>query len=439
MASQPIAHFTALGLAQELRAGRVTAAQALDACFAAIDERNGELRCFCTLAREQAYARAAEIQGRLDAGDVRSPLAGVPFAAQDLICAEGIGTACGSKMLGGFVPPYSAAAIERLQAADMILLGKTGVDEFGLGGANEKSTAAVAGGLAPAAIAIDTSGGVRQSAAFDGAFGLKPTYGTVSRHGGVIAVSSMDQIGPVARDAADCAALYALLKGADPRDGMSVEHPDTPALPLEGLRVGVPAEFMEGGLQPDIAAAVLAAKGALVARGATAVEISLPMTKYAVSAYYIIAGAEVSSNLARYDGITWGRSSPEADSLRETYIRSRSEGFGLEVKRRLMLGNLALSSDRYEAYFKKAQQARRLIADDFRRAFEACDVLLGPAAPAPIPGAEADPLSRYLNDVDTAMPSLAGLPALGIPGGVQLIGRAFEENTLFAAAGGIAA
>ncbi len=465
MSSQPITSLSALALAAELHAGRLTITAVLDAYFAAIDALDAELNCYITLTKELAYARAAEIQPRLDAGDIRSPLAGVPVAVKDLICTEGVATTCASKMLRGFKPPYSATAVERLWAADMILLGKTNLDAFAMGstgetsafgptknprnpahvpgGSSSGSAAAVAAGLAPIALGTDTGGSIRQPAAYCGIVGLKPTYGAVSRYGAVGYASSLDQIGPMARDTADCAALFEIIKGDDPRDCICVAHPNTPALPLKGLRVGLPTEYFGEGLQPEVAAAVFAARDALIAQGAVAVELSLPMAKYAIPTYYVVTSAEASSNLARFDGISYGHCTEEAESLLDTYVLSRSEAFGLEIKRRIMLGNFVLSAGYFDAYYKKALQAKTLIRRGFDAAFEQCDVILGPVAPTTAPRlgeSLSDPLKMYLGDIYTAMVNLAGLPALAVPFGsdeaalpigVQLIGRTFEEATLF--------
>jgi len=462
----PITTLTALSLAARLRAGEVKIAEALDAYYAKIEA--SDFNCYISLCREHAYARAAQVQARLDAGEARSPLAGVPIAVKDLLCTRGLETTCASDMLRGFAPPYDATVIEKINAADMILLGKANMDEFAMGSTTETSAwgatknprgpahvpggssggsaAAVAACEAPIALGSDTGGSIRQPAAYCGVTGLKPTYGAVSRYGLIAYASSLDQIGPLGRDARDCAALFDIIKGRDARDGTSMAYPETPAKPLRGLKIGVPKEFFGDGLHPEVAGAVLAAKDRLVAMGAQAGECSLPIAEYAIPTYYIIACAEASSNLSRYDGIKYGHSSAKAQSLRETYILSRSEGFGMEVKRRIMLGNFVLSSGYFDAYYKKALQAKRLIQDAFTRAFETYDVILGPVAPTTAPRlgeSLSDPLKMYLSDIYTVMINIAGLPALsipcgedarGLPIGLQLIGRPFEEATLLAAA-----
>jgi len=463
----PITELTALALAAQLHAGELKIAEALDAYYAKI-EASG-LNCYISLCREHAYARAAEVQVRLDAGDVRSPLAGVPIAVDDLLCTKGLETTCASKMLKGFVPPYDAATIEKINAADMIILGKTNMDEFAMGSTTETSAygptknprdrarvpggsaggsaAAVAAGEAPIALGSDTGGSIRQPAAHCGVTGLKPTYGAVSRYGLIAYASSLDQVGPIARDAADCAALFGIIRGRDARDSTSMEWPDKPAKPLQGLKIGVPKEFFGEGLNPEVAAAVLAAKDRLAALGARTGECSLPIVEYAIPTHYIIACAEASSNLARFDGIKYGHASENAQNLRDTYILSRSEGFGMEVKRRIMLGNFVLSAGQFDAYYKKALQAKRLIQQSFFEAFEQFDVILGPVAPTTAPrlgSSLADPLKMYLGDIYTVMVSIAGLPAVsvpcgvdsdGLPIGLQLIGRPFEEGTLLGVAG----
>lgn len=462
MSQTNITTLTALQLAQKLHSGQIKISEALDAYYAAIEA--SELNCYTTLCKEHAYARAAEIQARLDAGEVRSPLAGVPFAVKDLISTKGLETTCASKMLQGYVPPYDATVIEKINAADMIVMGKANMDEFAMGSTTETSfygptknprnpahvpggssggsAAAVAAGEAPIALGSDTGGSIRQPAAYCGVTGLKPTYGAVSRYGLIAYASSLDQIGPVGRDAADCAALFDIIKGEDPKDSTSCAEARLLRGDGKQLRIGLPKEFFGEGVSPEVAQAVLAAKDQLVAQGAVAGECSLPMAEYAVPTYYIIACAEACSNLSRYDGIKYGHSSAEAHNLRDTYILSRSEGFGMEVKKRIMLGNFVLSSGYFDAYYKKALQAKWLIQQSFFKAFEEFDVILGPVAPATAPKlgeSLTDPLRMYLSDIYTVMVNLAGLPAIsvpcgadsaGLPIGLQLIGRPFDEAAL---------
>jgi len=377
-----ITSLSALALAEKLHTGALTIAQALDACYAKI-EASGQAN-FAALCKSQAYARAAEIQARLDAGDIRSPLAGVPVAADDLICTKGIETGAGSKALEGFIPPYDAAVIEKINAADMILLGKTKVGEFGMSGDICGAAAAVAAGEAPIALGGDTGGALRQSAARCGVFALRPTYGAVSRFGLAAYASSMDQIGPVARDVADCAALFEIIKGKDERDCMSMDT--------------APAPLREGGWP--------AGQGGAIA--------SLPHIDYALPTFEILACAEASSNLARIDGIKCGHASEKAQNLRDTYVLSRSEGLRLEAKRRVMLGNLVLSAGQYEQYYVKAMRARRLIQQALLAALETCGALSAPAD----------------DEASLVTASLAGLPALALPDGRQLIGRPFGEGAL---------
>jgi len=378
---------TALSLARQLHSGELKIAQALDACYAAI-EASGQAN-FAALCKEKAYARAGEIQARLDAGDVRSPLAGVPVAADDLICTRGIMTGAGSKALEGFVPPYDATVIEKITEADMVLLGKTRVSEFGMGSGIDGTAAAVAAGEAPIALGGDTGGAMRRSAARHGLFALRPTYGAVSRYGLAAYASSMDQIGPVARDIDDCVALFNIIKGKDKRDCMSVDAAQAPfACEGGGRRAG----------------------GASIGQS--------PILDYALPVFEILACAEASSNLARFDGIKYGRASEKAKNLRDTYVLSRGEGFGMEAKGCVLLGNLVLSAGRYDAYYVKAMRARRLIRDRLLAALETCDALLSSAH----------------DEAALATASLAGLPALALPDGRQLIGRPFGEETLLAAA-----
>ena len=476
-----ITSLTALSLAARLHAGELKITEVLDAYYDRA--QRSDLNCYITLCKEHAYARAAEIQARLDAGEVRSPLAGVPIAVKDNICTKGIETTCASEMLRGFVPPYDAAVIEKINAADMIIMGKTNMDEFSMGSTGETSAygpvknprgidrtpgdggaAAVAAGEVPIALGSDTGGSIRQGAAHCGLIGLRPTYGAVSRHGLIAYASSLDQIGPIGRDAADCAALFDIIKGKDERDSTTCggaakaawEKPSTggflapPSLrcSLSELRIGIPKEFFGDDLQSEVTGAVLSVKDRLAAMGAQAGECSLALADYAIPTYFILACAEASSNLSRYDGITFGYFSEKAQNLKNTYLLSRSEGFGMEVKRRIMLGNLVLSAGCYDAYYKKALQAKRLIRDAFARAFQSYDILLAPVAPAAAPRLGenenlSDPLKVCPGDVYTVMASIAGLPALsvpcgedsqGLPIGLQLIGRPFEEGTLLGVA-----
>jgi len=461
-----ITKLNALELAACLHGSELTITETLDAYYAAIEA--SELNCYITLCKEQAYAQAAEIQQRLDAGDIRSALAGVPIAVKDNICTRDIRTTCASKMLEHFIPPYDATVIEKIQHADMVILGKTNMDEFSMGGTSESSffgavkhprhpdyapggssggsAAALVAHEAPLALGSDTGGSVRQPASHCGVFGLKPTYGSISRYGLIAYASSMDQIGPMARTAQDCAALFDIISGKDNRDSTSMEYPEKPAQKIQGLRIGIPAEFFAGNLRPDIANAVLALNERLIILGAAAKEFSLPIMNYAAPAYYALASAEASSSLARFDGIKYGHSSESATNLSETYVKSRSEGFGPLVKRRVMLGNLVLSAGNYDTYYKKALHARRLIREAFDAAFQRFDIILTPVAPTTAPklGEIFDPPNAFQSDAFTCPASVAGLPAIsipcgedtnGFPIGAQLIGRPFEEATLIGVGG----
>ena len=398
---------------------------------------------------------------------------GVPLAIKDVICTEGVRTTCGSKILHNFVPPYDATVVERLKAAGAIVLGKANMDEFAMGSSTEHSAygitrnpwdlstipggssggsaAAVAADECAAALGTDTGGSIRQPAACCGIIGLKPTYGRVSRYGMVAFASSLDQIGPMTKDVRDAALLLNVIGGNDPRDSTSadISLPDfTRALTgsVRGVRIGIPREYFIAGIDPQVERAVRAAIAVLEGVGATVEEVSLPHSEYGVAAYYILAPSEASSNLARYDGVKYGYRTPHWSNLRDMYMRTRDEGFGVEVKRRIMLGTYALSAGYYEAYYKKAQQVRTLIRRDFEEAFQQVDVLVAPTAPTPafkIGEKIDDPLQMYLSDVFTITINLAGIPALsipcgfssaGLPIGLQIIGKPFAEETILRAA-----
>ena len=394
----------------------------------------------------------------------------MPLAVKDLFCTEGVPSQAGSKILEDYRPPYTATVVERLAAAGTVLLGKTNQDEFAMGSSNENSAygpvlnpwdharvpggssggsaAAVAAGLAPWALGTDTGGSIRQPAALCGIVGLKPTYGTVSRYGMIAFASSLDQAGPFARDVADTALLYRHMAGKDPRDATSVGHPEEIVAPtaadLQGIRLGVPEDLTGEGVEPGVLAAFEAALEQAEALGATVERVALPHADYGLSAYYVLAPAEASSNLSRFDGVRYGLRA-DADDLTAMYTRTRHDGFGPEVKRRIMLGTYALSSGFYDAYYASAQKVRTLIADDFAKAFERVDLLVTPTSPGVAFGLGAltdDPLAMYLNDYFTVPMSLAGIPAIslpcglseGLPVGLQLAGPAFSENRLLDAA-----
>lgn len=466
MADDELYRMTIHGLHGLLRARTVSAVEILDSVFKRIAAVEDRVHAYITLlhdaAREQA--RAADEKLKRNEGGY---LTGIPIAIKDILCTSGIRTTCGSKILENFIPPYDATVIAGLKAQAAVFTGKTSMDEFAMGSSNETaffgpvhnpwnldcvpggssggSAAAVAAEECIAALGSDTGGSIRQPASLCGVVGLKPTYGRVSRFGLVAFASSLDQIGPITKDVEDAAVLLSCISGYDPRDATSVNCPVpdyTKALKPEagGLRIGIPKEYFIAGLDPQVEDAVRKALAVLEQQGATIREISLPHTEYAVAVYYLIAPAEASSNLARYDGVKYGFRSPEYGNLREMYERTRSEGFGPEVKRRIMLGTYALSAGYYDAYYKKASQVRTLIRRDFETAFKDCDLIVTPTAPAPafkLGEKLNDPLSMYLSDIFTIPANLAGLPGIsvpcglsndGLPIGLQIIGNLFEEE-----------
>jgi aspartyl-tRNA(Asn)/glutamyl-tRNA(Gln) amidotransferase subunit A len=431
-----------------------------------IDKFNPALNAFVTVDREKtlAMARAADASGKVGASD--APLAGIPLAHKDIFCTEGWLTTCGSKMLANFVAPYDATVVEKLKAAGMVTLGKLNMDEFAMGSSNETSffgpvknpwdtgrvpggssggsAAAVAARLAPAATGTDTGGSIRQPAALCGLSGLKPTYGVVSRYGMIAFASSLDQGGPMAKSAEDCALLLNAMAGFDGRDSTSLERPAEDYCrdlerPLAGLRIGLPREFFGEGMDADVRAAVEAALDEYRKLGATTVEVSLPNSGLSVAAYYVIAPAEASSNLSRFDGVRYGYRAPDYADLNDMYAKSRAQGFGAEVKRRILIGTYVLSHGYYDAYYLQAQKVRRLIADDFAAAFKSCDVIMGPATPSVafrFGEKSADPVQMYLSDIYTIAVNLAGLPGMSIPCGfgaanmpvgLQIVGPWFGE------------
>jgi len=429
-----------------------------------LDER---LNSFITVTEEFALAAATEADRRLQSGDA-SPLTGLPFAHKDIFCTAGVKTSCGSKMLDNFIAPYDATCVTKLKTAGMVMLGKTNMDEFAMGSSNETSyygpvrnpwdTAAVPGGssggsaaavaarLIPGASGTDTGGSIRQPAALCGITGVKPTYGRVSRYGMIAFASSLDQGGPMARTAEDCALLLGAMAGFDPRDSTSIER----AVPdysthlddsIKGLRIGLPKEYFGDGLDGKVAKTIEAAIQEFRDMGAEVVEISLRNTQLSVPTYYVVAPAEASSNLARYDGVRFGHRCADPKDLIDLYKRSRGEGFGAEVKRRIMIGTYVLSAGYYDAYYLKAQQLRQLISQDFKQAFDEVDVIMGPTTPSAafnIGEKLDDPVTMYLSDIYTIAVNLAGLPGMSIPAGfvgkrpvgLQLIGNYFEEARL---------
>ncbi len=460
---------TAHELSEKIAAKEVSAREVTDAVLARVASVEDRVMSYVTVTADRARAQADAVDAKIAAGESVSPLAGIPLALKDNLCTLGVETTCSSKILRGFVPPYSATVVERLDAAGSVFVGKANLDEFAMGSSTENSglftthnpwdlasvpggssggsAAAVAAGEAVWALGSDTGGSIRQPAAFCGVVGLKPTYGRVSRYGLVAFASSLDQIGPLTRDVRDAALLMNVLGGHDPMDSTSVvrDVPDyTQSLTqdVKGMRIGVPREFFAQGVEPAIADAVRAAIALLVSLGATAEEVSMPHAEYALPTYYILAPAEASSNLARYDGVRFGHRTARATSHIDLFEKTREEGFGPEVKQRIMIGTYALSAGYYDAFYLKAQQVRTLIKRDFDRAFEKFDALISPTAPTvafPIGARSDDPLAMKLSDVLTIPANMAGIPALslpcgfsnGLPIGLQLMAPAFAEETLF--------
>ena len=446
-------------------------------CLDRVARLDPALNAFVTVDAERSLAQARAADALIAAGRAQ-PLTGIPVAHKDIFCAKGWRTTCGSRMLANFVSPYDAHVVERLNAAGAVILGKTNMDEFAMGSSTETcffgpvknpwdrtrvpggssggSAAAVAARLAPAAIGTDTGGSIRQPAALSGVCGLKPTYGVVSRYGMIAFASSLDQGGPMAKSAEDLALMLNVMAGFDARDSTSLERPAEDyaralgagdgARPLDGLRIGVPKEYFGDGLSSDVAAAVEAALVQFEQLGARRVAISLPNSGLSVPAYYVIAPAEASSNLSRFDGVRYGYRAPEYADLADMYAKSRAQGFGAEVKRRILIGTYVLSHGYYDAYYLKAQKVRRLIAQDFAEAYKQCDLILGPTSPsvAFALGAKAsDPVQMYLTDIYTVAANLAGLPAMsipcgfgegGMPVGLQLAGNYFAEAKMLNAA-----
>ncbi|MGI9343682.1 MAG: Asp-tRNA(Asn)/Glu-tRNA(Gln) amidotransferase subunit GatA [Gammaproteobacteria bacterium] len=462
---------TITAIAAALRDGSATSRALTEASLARIARHNEALNSFISITADAALAAADRADERLAAGDA-GPLTGVPFAHKDIFCTAGVLTTCGSRMLENFVSPYDATVVDRLAAAGVVVVGKTNMDEFAMGSSNETSyfgpvanpwdlerspggssgvsAAAVAAGLVPAATGTDTGGSIRQPAALTGVTGFKPTYGRVSRYGMIAFASSLDQAGTFTLTAEDAALLMTAMAGFDPRDSTSAERPVpdyTASLgpchdrALEGKRVGVPKEFFDDGLDPANAECINAAVAVFEQLGATVEEVSLPHIGASVPTYYIVAPAECSSNLSRFDGVRFGHRASDVDDLESLYKRSRKEGFGPEVKRRIMTGTYVLSAGYYDAYYLQAQKARQLIADDFRNCFATCDIIAGPTTPTAafkLGEKVDDPVQMYLNDIYTIGVNLAGLPGAsvpcgfvdGLPVGLQLIGPAFGEEAV---------
>jgi len=450
---------------------RQTSASALvDAFYRKVEAEDAAIGAYLTLCKERAYQQATRVDALADKGDALPPLAGVPIAIKDVFTTKGVRTTAGSKILANFVAPYDATAVARLEAAGAIVLGKTNCDEFAMGSSNENSgfhpvrnphdhsrvpggssggsAAVVAAGTAVASIGSDTGGSIRQPAALCGVVGLKPTYGRVSRYGLIAFASSLDHVGPFGKFVKDAALLLQSMAGRDPLDSTSADVPVPDYLeqigePVKGMKVGVAKEYFGEGLDPEVRAAVEAGIQELAKAGCEIVPISLPHTEYAIPAYYVVATAEASSNLARYDGVRYGFRASEGKTLSEMYRRTRDAGFGAEVKRRIMLGTYALSAGYYDAYYLKAQRVRSLLARDFEEAFGAVDAIVTPTTPTPafkLGEKVDDPLAMYLADIYTVTANLAGIPGIsipcgkskeGLPIGMQILGKHFAEATLF--------
>ena len=445
----------------------------MTAALDAIEKREAQVHSFVTVDREGALKRAKEVQAKIDAGELTGPLAGVPVAIKDNMCTKGLLTTCSSKILYNFVPTYTAEAVLNLEKAGAVILGKTNMDEFAMGSTTETSAygvtknpwntghvpggssggscAAVAAEECSYALGSDTGGSIRQPSSFCGVTGIKPTYGTVSRYGLIAYGSSLDQIGPIAKDVTDCATILEAIASHDVKDSTSVQREDydfTSALvdDVRGMKIGIPRDYFGDGLDPEVKVAVLGAAKKLEEKGAIVEEFDLSLVEYAIPAYYVIACAEASSNLARFDGVKYGYCTEQYDGLHNMYKKTRSEGFGAEAKRRIMLGSFVLSSGYYDAYYLKALRTKALIKQAFDKAFEKYDVILGPAAPTTAPklGASlSDPLKMYLGDIYTISVNLAGLPGItlpcgtdqsGLPIGLQLIGDCFAEKKIIRAA-----
>ena len=465
---------TAVTLGKKIKAGEVSVAEAAKACMDSIERYDSEYNCFVTVAdREGVMKQAEEIQKKIDNGELTGPLAGVPVAIKDNMCLNGMLTTCSSKILSNFVPTYTSEAVEKLIEAGMVIVGKTNMDEFAMGSTTEPSyygetknpwdknkvpggssggsAAAVAAEEVVCALGSDTGGSIRQPASFCGVTGIKPTYGRVSRYGLIAYGSSLDQIGPLAKDVTDCAALLEIISQYDKKDSTSVNRDDndfTGALvdDVKGLKIGLPRDYFSEGLDPDIKDAVYAAAKKLEEKGAIVEEFDLGMVEYTIPTYYIIAAAEASSNLERFDGVKYGYRTDSYTDLHNMYKKSRSEGFGPEVKRRIMLGSFVLSSGYYDAYYVKALKAKALIKRAYDKAFEKYDIILGPVAPTTalkMGESLSDPIKMYLGDVYTVPVNLAGLPGIslpcgydrdGMPIGLQMVSDAFNEKTIIRAA-----
>lgn len=469
MEKRELLSLSAVGLGSAVRSGRTTAVEAMEAVLEQIAEHDGEYNCYVTVDREEALKKAALVQKKIEAGELTGPLAGVPVALKDNLCTAGMRTTCGSKMLENYVPAFSAEAVRNLEKAGAVVIGKTNMDEFAMGSTTETSyfgatknprnpehvpggssggsAAAVAARECFFALGSDTGGSIRQPASYCGVVGMKPTYGTVSRYGLVAYGSSLDQIGPLTGNVEDCAVVLEQIASYDSKDSTSLRREDTDftqalAEDVKGMRIGIPQDYFREGLDPEVKAAVLRAADVLREKGAVTEEFDLSLVEYAIPAYYTIASAEASSNLERFDGIKYGFRAGGEEGLHQMYKKTRSQGFGPEVKRRIMLGSFVLSSGYYDAYYLKALRVKAMIREAFDRAFAKYDCILGPVAPTTAPKLDAslsDPMKMYLGDIYTISVNLAGLPAIslpcgtdsrGLPIGLQLIGDCYQEKKL---------
>ena len=460
---------TAVELGKKIKAKEVTVVEAVQEALDAVEKKEKDVNSFVTVMRKEALEKAKEVQEKIDNGELTGPLAGVPVAIKDNMCTKGTLTTCSSKILRNFVPTYTAQAVANLEEAGAVIIGKTNMDEFAMGSTTETSAfgptknpwntehvpggssggscAAVAAEECSYALGSDTGGSIRQPSSFCGVTGIKPTYGTVSRYGLIAYGSALDQIGPVAKDVTDCATILEVIASHDTKDSTSVEREDydfTSALvdDVKGIKIGIPKDYFGEGLDPEVKEAVLAAAKVLEQKGAIVEEFDLSLVEYAIPAYYTIACAEASSNLERFDGVKYGYRAKEYQGLHNMYKKSRSEGFGAEVNRRIMLGSFVLSSGYFDAYYLKALRTKALIKKAFDKAFEKYDIILGPAAPTTAPKlgeSLSDPLKMYLGDIYTISVNLAGLPGIslpcgtdskGLPIGLQLIGDCFAEKKL---------
>ena len=468
-----ILSYSAVELAAAIKEGKVTATEAMEAVLARIDEKEKDINAYVTIDREAALKAAKAAQEKINAGELTGPLAGVPVAIKDNMCTEGMFTTCSSKILGNFIPTFSAEAVINLEKAGAVIIGKTNMDEFAMGSTTETSAygvtrnpwntehvpggssggsaAAVAAGECFFALGSDTGGSIRQPASFCGVVGLKPTYGTVSRYGLVAYGSSLDQIGPLTKDVTDCAVVMEVIATQDTKDSTSVKREDTDftsalVADVKGMKIGIPRDYFGEGLDAEVKDAVLAAAKALEEKGAVVEEFDLSLVEYAIPTYYTIAAAEASSNLERFDGIKYGYRTENFEGLHNMYKKTRSEGFGAEVKRRIMLGSFVLSSGYYDAYYLKALKVKAMIKKAFDEAFAKYDLILGPVAPTTAPKlgeSLSDPLKMYLGDIYTISVNLAGLPGIsvpcgkdskGLPIGLQFIADSFQEKKLIQAA-----